>query len=466
MLAGGGEACSDIEGLRAQSRCCAVASDSTLYRTILIDRRGMPGWCVGSDGRAERRCGDGPRPRRAGRRWSWISTRRWSTSIPRTKKARPRTTSAGSGSHRCSVSRTPLAKRSLGCCGRATRRPTRSPINWLCSTRRSGSFRRESRRATTSVTTRERCVEQCRCGQTPPGAAPASPPSSGPATSGSRSWPARTRRSKQRSAAPPPTSHVGPRRSPKPVRNATAPRSAELSDLIDVTGWPEGTRFIVRREPLHPGAQTSLFPSLEFRFWGHYTDGTDSRSQPTCTCAPTRTSRTTSAGSKPPVSNGSRSPTSTPTGHGWRWCASPQISCAGSSCCASRPARQRRTQDAALAVLAHPARVVRHARQTIVRILDDWPNADTLLAAYQRIAERRLNARTYRTTATVQTRTRPKRDGRPRAAPNCHPAPCRAHHGHARTNPMDTTPPRPTAPRPVNDRGQPDPRPVDRGRVW
>ena len=33
-----------------------------------------------------------------------------------------------------------------------------------------------------------------------------------------------------------------------------------------------------------------------------------------------------------------------------------------------------------------PARVVRHARQTIVRILDDWPNADTLLAAYHRIA--------------------------------------------------------------------------------
>ena len=33
-----------------------------------------------------------------------------------------------------------------------------------------------------------------------------------------------------------------------------------------------------------------------------------------------------------------------------------------------------------------PARIVRHARQTIMRILDDRPNADTLLAAYQRIA--------------------------------------------------------------------------------
>ena len=49
---------------------------------------------------------------------------------------------------------------------------------------------------------------------------------------------------------------------------------AELTDLIDLSAWPDGTRLIVRREPLHPGAQTSLFPSLEFRFWGHYTDRT------------------------------------------------------------------------------------------------------------------------------------------------------------------------------------------------
>ncbi|MFN2503372.1 MAG: transposase, partial [Acidimicrobiales bacterium] len=47
---------------------------------------------------------------------------------------------------------------------------------------------------------------------------------------------------------------------------------AELTDLVDLSAWPTGTRLIVRREPLHPGAQTSLFPSLEFRYWGHYTD--------------------------------------------------------------------------------------------------------------------------------------------------------------------------------------------------
>ncbi|MGH2668596.1 MAG: IS1380 family transposase, partial [bacterium] len=35
----------------------------------------------------------------------------------------------------------------------------------------------------------------------------------------------------------------------------------ELTDALDLAGWPDGTRLIVRREPLHPGAQTSLFPS-------------------------------------------------------------------------------------------------------------------------------------------------------------------------------------------------------------
>ena len=47
---------------------------------------------------------------------------------------------------------------------------------------------------------------------------------------------------------------------------------AELTELVDLSEWPEGTRLIVRREPLHPGAQHSLFPSLEYRYWGHYTD--------------------------------------------------------------------------------------------------------------------------------------------------------------------------------------------------
>jgi hypothetical protein len=33
---------------------------------------------------------------------------------------------------------------------------------------------------------------------------------------------------------------------------------AEITDLIDLTGWPTGSRVIVRRERAHPGAQLSF----------------------------------------------------------------------------------------------------------------------------------------------------------------------------------------------------------------
>lgn len=49
---------------------------------------------------------------------------------------------------------------------------------------------------------------------------------------------------------------------------------AELSNLIDLSDWPEGTRLIVRREPLHPAPSTACFPphvpllgSLHRRRW-------------------------------------------------------------------------------------------------------------------------------------------------------------------------------------------------------
>jgi len=35
---------------------------------------------------------------------------------------------------------------------------------------------------------------------------------------------------------------------------------AEVTDHLDLSAWPSGTRLIVRREPLHPGAQQCLFP--------------------------------------------------------------------------------------------------------------------------------------------------------------------------------------------------------------
>ncbi len=66
--------------------------------------------------------------------------------------------------------------------------------------------------------------------------------------------------------------HNVPKRARRHLRRGS--QVADLTDLVDLTGWPEGTRLTVRREPLHPGAQRSLFPSDNFRYWGFLTDQT------------------------------------------------------------------------------------------------------------------------------------------------------------------------------------------------
>jgi hypothetical protein len=109
---------------------------------------------------------------------------------------------------------------------------------------------------------------------------------------------------------------------------------AEVSNLVDLTAWPEGTRLIVRREPLHPGAQTTLFPSMEYRYWGHYSD---SAGDPVTLDAHMRAHAHVEdhiRRLKARACAGFPSPTSMPTGRGWLWCASPRTWCAGSSSCA------------------------------------------------------------------------------------------------------------------------------------
>ncbi|HLM17480.1 MAG TPA: IS1380 family transposase, partial [Acidimicrobiia bacterium] len=49
----------------------------------------------------------------------------------------------------------------------------------------------------------------------------------------------------------------------------------ELTDFVDLSGWPAGTRLIVRRERPHPGAQLTLFDTIEgFRHTAFITDQT------------------------------------------------------------------------------------------------------------------------------------------------------------------------------------------------
>jgi hypothetical protein len=47
----------------------------------------------------------------------------------------------------------------------------------------------------------------------------------------------------------------------------------EITGLFEAAGWPDGTRFLVRRERPHPGAQLSLFDTIEG--WRHQIVATD-----------------------------------------------------------------------------------------------------------------------------------------------------------------------------------------------
>ena len=162
---------------------------------------------------------------------------------------------------------------------------------------------------------------------------------------------------------------------------------AELTDLVDLSGWPQGTRLIVRREPLHPGAQQSLFPSLAYRYWGHYADASG---DPVALDVHMRAHAHIEDNVRRLRDSGfERFPfVDLDANRAWlaevcfadalvRWF---QLLCCSGPLAVAEPKALRWT-------LWHsPARVVRRAGQWVVRILEGWPTAEDLIAAYRRIA--------------------------------------------------------------------------------
>ena len=161
---------------------------------------------------------------------------------------------------------------------------------------------------------------------------------------------------------------------------------AELTDLVDLSGWPAGTRLIVRREPLHPGAQQTLWPSTQFRYWGHYTD---QDGDPVTLDATMRAHAHVEDHIRRLKDSGlCRFPfTSLDANRAWlaavcfagdlvRWF---QLLCLTGQLARAQPKTLRWR-------LWHaPARLIRRARQDVVRILDGWPDAQAILAAHARI---------------------------------------------------------------------------------
>jgi len=161
----------------------------------------------------------------------------------------------------------------------------------------------------------------------------------------------------------------------------------ELTDLVDLTDWPTGTRLIMRREPLHPGAQQSLFASQVYRYWGHYTDQAGT---PVALDTHMRAHAHVEDHIKRLKASGlERFPfTDLHANQAWlalvamgadlvRWF---QLLCLTGPLAVAAPKRLR------WELFHTPGRIVRRARRTIIRILADWPTADVLIDAYQRIA--------------------------------------------------------------------------------
>ena len=161
----------------------------------------------------------------------------------------------------------------------------------------------------------------------------------------------------------------------------------ELSNYVNLSSMPEGTRLIVRREPLHPGAQRSLFPSHEFRYWGFYTDHDGDPVDHDVTMR--AHAHVESHIQRLKDSGLSRFPfTSFEANSNWlmsvalsgdlvRWF---QLLCLKGSWKEARPKALR------WEIFHAPGRLVYRSRRRIVRLLNGWPTTDVLLGAYQRIA--------------------------------------------------------------------------------
>lgn len=162
---------------------------------------------------------------------------------------------------------------------------------------------------------------------------------------------------------------------------------AELTSLIDTSSLPEGTRFIVRREPLHPGAQRSLIPSLDYRYWGFYTDQPgDPRDLDVTMRAHAHVEnhiqRLKDSGlTSMPFSNFAAN-------QAWLFA----VRLAGDLVrwfqllCLDGPWKSARPKTLRWGLFHAPGRLVHRSRQIVVRVIEGWPAADALLRAYRSMA--------------------------------------------------------------------------------
>jgi hypothetical protein len=161
---------------------------------------------------------------------------------------------------------------------------------------------------------------------------------------------------------------------------------AELTSLIEHSTLPEGTRLIVHREPLHPGAQRSLIPSLDFRYWGFWTD---QEGDPRELDATMRAHAHVENHIQRLKDSGLTSMPFTNFAANAAWlfvvCLSGDLVRWFQLLCLSGPWKSARPKALRWGLFHAPGRLVRRSRQLVVRVIDGWPATKVLTDSYARM---------------------------------------------------------------------------------
>lgn len=163
---------------------------------------------------------------------------------------------------------------------------------------------------------------------------------------------------------------------------------AEITGLVPDDGYPEGTRFIVRRETPHPGAQLSLFDTVEgFRHQVMATDTPLGGGSIQYLEARHRAHARVEDRIRCGKDTGFRSLPLTGLRHQRRVAGTRahryRPACLDENPSPTRRTRRRRAQETALPTTTRPSRI---GRRVWVRIAENWPWTAELTAAFTQLA--------------------------------------------------------------------------------
>ena len=162
---------------------------------------------------------------------------------------------------------------------------------------------------------------------------------------------------------------------------------ADLTKFVDTSKWPPDTHLIVRREPLHPGAQRSLLPSDKYRYWGHWTDNTTA-SAAVCDRYMRAHARVEDTIARVNHTGGNRFPfTAFDANSAWLQLAAFTDAAVRwfQKLCLTGPLSRAKHKALRWFIWHTPARVIRHARRQILRLPSNHKTSQDILTARKRI---------------------------------------------------------------------------------